>query len=276
MNMKTRTILSKALIHFFLLLGVFVTLFPFLWMILTSFKTDVECVQVPPTFLPQNWTFAGYERVWSRNILVAYENTIIVAVSIVFFQLLTASMAAYSLARLNFPGKKLIFGLILCMMMVPQNMTLIPKYKIVSALGFNDSLLGVVIPNFISISVTFFIRQNFMSFPGELEDAAKIDGCSRLKIFTRMLIPLSGSILTAMGVMVLLWAWNDLLWPTIIITSEKYRVLSMFIALCKGQYITDYGFLMAASVLAILPMVVIYAICQKSFVRSIAMTGIKG
>ena len=133
-----------------------------------------------------------------------------------------------------------------------------------------------MIPNFISISVTFFIRQNFMSFPGELEDAAKIDGYSRLKIFTRMLIPLSGSILTAMGVMVLLWAWNDLLWPTIIITSEKYRVLSMFIALCKGQYITDYGFLMAASVLAILPMVVIYAICQKSFVRSIAMTGIKG
>lgn len=111
MNMKTRTILSKALIHFFLLLGVFVTLFPFLWMILTSFKTDVECVQVPPTFLPQNWTFAGYERVWSRNILVAYKNTIIVAVSIVFFQLLTGFHGSLFAGPSEFPRQEADFRL---------------------------------------------------------------------------------------------------------------------------------------------------------------------
>ena len=131
-------------------------------------------------------------------------------------------------------------------------------------------------PNFISINVTFFIRQSFLSFPAELEEAAKIDGCSHLRIFTQILLPLSTSILTAMGVMVLLWAWNDLLWPTIIITKETNRTLSMFIALCKGQYVTDYGFLMAASTLAVLPMIIVYMIFQNAFVSSITMTGIKG
>jgi multiple sugar transport system permease protein len=244
-------------------------------MILTSFKSNVESVSVPPTLLPKVWTLGGYERVWARDIITSYKNTIAVSLSIVAFQLTTATMAAYAFARLHFPGKKILFLIILCMIMIPQNMTLITKYKIVSALGAGNRLAGIIMPNFISISVTFFIRQNFLSFPSELEDAARIDGCSYLRTFLRMLIPLSKPILTAMAVLVLLFAWNDLLWPTIIVTSEKYRVLSMFIALCKGQYITDYGFLMAASVLAIMPMIIVYTIFQKSFVSSIALTGIK-
>lgn len=267
---------GKIATHIVLILGAVLILFPFFWMILTSFKSNIECVMVPPTVFPREWTLEGYNRVLSRNITVSYVNTIIVSVSIVALQLTTASMAAYAFARLNFPGKKWLFAVILCMVMVPQNMTLIPKYKIVSDLGAADSLLGIILPNYISISVTFFLRQSFMSFPRELEEAARIDGCTHTRIFTRMVLPLSGPVLTAMGVLVLLFAWNDLLWPTVIITSEKNRVLSMFIALCKGQYITDYGFLMAASVLAILPMVMVYAIFQKSFVSSIAMTGIKG
>ena len=264
------------LVYTVLILGVFVTLFPFIWMILSSFKSNVETMQVPPTILPKNWVLDGYQRVLERDIVTSYKNTIIVAFGIVACQLVTASMAAYALARLKFPGRKLIFTIVLCMMMVPQNMTLIPKYKIVDAMGFNDSLLGVVIPSFISISVTFFMRQNFMSFPADLEEAAKIDGCSRVGIFLRILLPLSTSILVCQGVLVLLFAWNDLMWPTIIITNEKYRLLSMFISLCNGQYIIDYGFLMAASVLAVMPMIIVYAIFQNSFVTSITMTGIKG
>lgn len=267
---------GKVVIHSALLAGVFVMLFPFLWMILTSFKSNVEVIQLPPTILPQQWTISGYTRVWERNIITAYGNTIFASLGIVFFQLLTASMAAYAFARLKFPGRKMLFFVVLGMMMVPQNMTMIPKYRIVSSIGLADTLWGIITPNFISISVTFFMRQSFMGFPTELEDAAKIDGCSHMRIFTNILIPLSSSIIIAMGVMVLLFAWNDLLWPTIVITSEKYRVLSMFIALCKGQYITDYGFLMAASVLAIMPIVVVYAIFQKAFVSSITMSGIKG
>ena len=275
---KTKTIGRNYtwLVYTALILGVFVTLFPFIWMILSSFKTNVETLQIPPTIFPKNWVLDGYERVMARDIVTSYGNTIVIAVTMVISQLVTSSMAAYSLARMRFPGRNFIFALVLCMMMVPQNMTLIPKYKIVDAMGFNDTLWGVVIPSFTSISVTFFMRQNFMSFPADLEEAAKIDGCTRVGIFTKILIPLSSSILVCQGVLVLLFAWNDLMWPTIVITNEKYRTLAMFISLCNGQYITDYGFLMAASVLAVMPMIIVYAIFQNSFVTSITMTGIKG
>lgn len=267
---------GRVLIYVVLGLGVFVTLFPFVWMVLSSFKSNIESVQVPPTIIPNEWVMDGYARAWERNIVTPYINTIIIAIAITFFQLLTASMAAYAFARLKFPGRNALFFVVLCMMMVPQNMTLIPKFHIVRALGGYDSLVGIVMPNFISISVTFFIRQSFMSFPTDLEDAGKIDGCSHPRFFVQIMIPLSSSILVAMGIMVLLWAWNDLLWPTIIVTNENNRTLSMFIAMCKGQYITDYGFLMAASTLAVVPMVIVYAIFQRAFVGSITMTGIKG
>ena len=266
----------KLLTHLVLLAGVICMLLPLFWMLMTSFKNNIEAVAVPMTVFPKVWDFGGYQRVWERNIIRPYINTIIISVGIVICQLVTASMAAYAFARLNFPGKKYLFAVIICMIMIPQHMTLIPKYKIVSAMGLADTLAAVIVPNFISISVTFFLRQSFLSFPDELEDAAKIDGCSLVRIFTSMVLPLSRSVITAMGIMVLLFAWNDLLWPTIAITSEKNRVLSMFIALCKGQYVTDYGYLMAASTCAVLPMIIVYAIFQKAFVSSITMTGIKG
>lgn len=271
---KSKT--SLFVTHFVLMLGVVLTLFPFLWMLLSSFKSNIEVIQAPPTVFPAQWVLDGYRRVLERNIVTPYLNTVIVSVCIVGFQLLTGSMAAYAFARLRFPFKNALFALILCMIMVPSHMTLIPKFKLISGMGFGNTLFGIMLPNAISVTVTFFLRQSFLCFPKELEEAAVIDGCSRPRIFTRILIPLNKGILTAMGVMVLLFAWNDLLWPTVIVTSEKNRVLSMFIALCKGQYVTDYGFLMAASVCAVLPMIVVYAIFQKAFVSSIVMSGIKG
>jgi len=267
---------TKLFIHLILLSGVFTMLLPFIWMLLTSFKSNIEAVAVPMTIFPKKWDFGGYMRVWKRNIITPYRNTTIVSLAIVAFQLTTASMAAYAFARLKFPFKKVLFTIILCMIMVPQHMLLIPKYKIVSNMGFNNTLFGIILPNYISISVTFFLRQSFLSFPKELEDAAKISGCSIARIFTSILLPLSKTSLIAMGIMVLRFAWNDLLWPTVIVTSEKRRTLSMFIALCKGEYITDYGYLMAASVCAVLPIIIIYAIFQKYFMASIALSGIKG
>ncbi len=267
---------GRVILYVALSIGALITLFPFVWMLLCSFKSNLEVIQIPPSFFPKKWVADGYLRAWERNIITPYLNTIIVAVGITAFQLVTSSMAAFAFARLRFPGRNILFLIVLSMMMVPQNMTMIPKFQIVRALGGYDKLIGIIMPNFISINVTFFIRQSFLSFPTELEEASKIDGCSIPRFFIRIMLPLSTSILTAMGIMVLLWAWNDLLWPTIIITNESNRTLSMFIAMCKGQYVTDYGFLMAASSLAVVPMIVIYMIFQKAFVSSITMTGIKG
>jgi multiple sugar transport system permease protein len=274
-NINSRKI-SNFFIHLVLLTGIFTALLPFIWMILTSFKSNIEAVAVPMTVFPKVWDIGGYQRVWERDILTPYKNTIIITIAIVAMQLITGSMAAYSFARLKFPFKKVLFTIILCMLMVPQHMLLVPKYKIVSNLGFADNLIGVVIPNSVSITVTFFLRQSFLTFPKELEDAAKISGCSLVRIFTSILLPLTKAPLIAMGIMVMMFAWNDLLWPTVILTSEKRRLLSMFIGLCRGQYITDYGYLMAASVCAVLPMIIIYAFFQKYFIASITMTGIKG
>lgn len=267
---------GRILIYFVLIIGLVIFLFPFLWMLLSSFKSNIECVLVPPTFFPSEWDVAGYERAFGRGVLTAYSNTFIIAFGTVFLQLLSSAMAAYAFARLNFPGKNVLFLLILFTMMVPQNMTVITKYKIVSALGLINTLPGVIAANCVSVSMTFFIRQSFLSFPNELVDAAKIDGCSHVGIFVRIMLPLSKQILTSTGILLLLNAWNELLWPTICISSERNRVLSMFIALCKGQYVTDYGFLMAASVLAVGPVIAIYIIFQKAFIGSIVMTGIKG
>lgn len=267
---------GRVMLYIVLIFGALVTIFPFIWMLLCSFKSNIEVIQIPPSFLPKVWVADGYLRAWERNITTPYLNTIIVAVGITVLQLATASMAAFAFARLRFPGRNILFLIVLSMMMVPQNMTMIPKFQIVRALGGYDKLIGIIMPNFISINVTFFIRQSFLSFPAELEEASKIDGCSIPRFFVQIMLPLSTSILTAMGIMVLLWAWNDLLWPTIIITNEANRTLSMFIALCKGQYVTDYGFLMAASALAVVPMIIVYMIFQKTFVSSITMTGIKG
>ena len=267
---------GRVILYVALSIGALITLFPFVWMLLCSFKSNLEVIQIPPSFFPKKWVADGYLRAWERNIITPYLNTIIVAVGITAFQLVTSSMAAFAFARLRFPGRNILFLIVLSMMMVPQNMTMIPKFQIVRALGGYDKLIGIIMPNFISINVTFFIRQSFLSFPTELEEASKIDGCSIPRFFIRIMLPLSTSILTAMGIMVLLWAWNDLLWPTIIITNESNRTLSMFIAMCKEQYVTDYGFLMAASSLAVVPMIVIYMIFQKAFVSSITMTGIKG
>ena len=271
-----QTNVSKGLTHFFLLLGVFVMLFPFLWMLLSSFKSNIELLRIPITILPEKIDFSGYNRVRTGNIFVPYMNTIIVSVSIVACQLVTASMAACAFARLDFPGKKIFFFLILCMLMIPPHMTLVTKFKVVSNLGMSNQLIGIIAPSFISITVTFFFRQGFMTFPRDLEDAAIIDGCSRARIFAQILIPLQKAILTAMGIMILLFAWNDLLWPLVVINSEKRRVLSIFIALARGDFFTDYSYYMAASTCAIAPMIIVYSIFQKAFVSAITMSGIKG
>ena len=156
---------GRVLMYIILILGVIVMLFPFIWMLLCSFKSNIEVIQIPPTFFPKEWVADGYIRAWERNIVTPYINTAITSVCITVLQLVTASMAAFAFARLRFPGRNVLFLVVLSMMMVPQNMTMIPKFHIVRALGGYDKLIGIIMPNFISINVTFFIRQNFLSFP---------------------------------------------------------------------------------------------------------------
>lgn len=273
-NLRMRT-LSHMAVQAVLLAGAVFMLTPFLLMIFSSFKTNGEIMKVPITLLPRQWVMANYDRVFSADILKAYQNTTIVAIAIVCSQLLTGAMAAYAFARLEFPLKNVLFVFVLSLCMIPPYMTLIPRFRMLSEWGAANTLTGIVLPNSVSITVVFFLRQNFLGFPRELEEAAKIDGAGHIRIFATILLPLQSTAMCAMGVLVLLFAWNDLLWPNIIISSESKRVLSIFVVNIQGHHGTEFGFLMAAGCIAILPMVVVYALGQRAFMASVAMSGIK-
>lgn len=268
---------NKIIIYIILIAGSVMMLVPFLWMILTSFKTYEETVAIPMVWFPSEWRTSNYTEVLMRlDFLKYYKNTIIVTVLTVVLMMLFGSMSAYAFARMNFPFKNVIFAALLTIFMVPGQLTMIPKYLIISKLKWVDTLAGIIVPNVFSVYTMFLLRQFFASLPGELEDAGKIDGCSYFRLYWNISLPLCKSGMVAMTVLNVLWAWNDLLWPLIATSTDKLRVLSVGISTLQGQHGTDYPLLMAAGVMAVIPMAIMYIIGQKYFIAGIAFTGVKG
>lgn len=277
MNKKIVGNVSAALKLLLLSIGAVCMIIPFVWMVLTSFKTLAEVNHIPMIWLPSHFDFTNYQEVLDRlNFVLYFKNTLINTVVITGGQVIICSLAAYAFARLHFPGRDKIFFVMLAVMMVPSQMTIIPQYLIVAKLGWLNTYAALIIPQLFSAYGTFFLRQFFLTLPKELEDSAKIDGCSYFRIFWRIMLPLCSNGLIAFGIFTVLWAWNDLLWPLLVTTKDNMRVLSVAIATLNGYYVTDYNLLMAASVLAILPMIVMYVFGQKHFIEGIAVTGIKG
>ena len=289
MEGKVKYNLNTIIVLVLLLLGSVVMIVPFLWMILTAFKTFQESLQIPIQWLPHDLFMEGGSFTISTRILDNfsevlvrlnftrfYINTIIVTVTITGMQVLICSMAAYGFSRIEFPGRGIIFLGLLSMFMVPSQMTLIPSFLLLSNLGWINTFYALTIPHFFSIFGTFFLRQFFLTLPKELEEAAIIDGASHPRIYAQICLPLCTAALAALAIFTMLWAWNDLLWPLIMANREALRLLSVGIATLLGQYSTRNNWLMAASILATLPMIVIFIMFQKQFVSGIAITGIKG
>lgn len=271
---RNSTTVLKVLL---LSIGAVFMIIPFVWMVLTSFKTLAEVNHIPMIWLPSNFEFTNYQEVLGRlNFVKYFKNTVINTIVITGGQVMICAIAAYAFARLSFPGRDKIFFVLLAVMMVPSQMTIIPQYLIVGKLGWLNTYAALIIPQLFSAYGTFFLRQFFLTLPKELEDSAKIDGCSYFRIFWKIMLPLCSNGLVAFGIFTVLWAWNDLLWPLLVTTKDNMRVLSVAIATLNGYYVTDYNLLMAASVLAILPMIIMYIIGQKHFIEGIAVTGIKG
>lgn len=268
---------DSILVYIILAAGSVIMLLPFLWMILTSFKSYEETITIPIVWIPSEWKISNYTEVLMRlDFLKYYINTIIVTVVTIVLMMIFGSMAAYAFARMNFPFKNVIFAALLTIFMVPGQLTMIPKYLIISKLGWVDTLKGIVVPNIFSVYTMFLLRQFFASLPKELEDAGKIDGCSYFRLYWNISLPLCKSGLVAMTVLNVLWAWNELLWPLIATSTDKLRVLSVGMATLQGQHGTDYPLLMAAGVMAVIPMALMYIIGQKYFIAGIAFTGVKG
>ena len=271
-------IASRVLIYSLLLLGCSFTLLPFLWMLSTSFKSSTEIVKLPPTLIPEKFTLQSYQTIFNDPRLPLarfYLNSIIVSISVVLMVLFTSSLAGYVFAKYQFFGKNYIFTLLLASMMIPFQVMMIPLYLILVRLHIVDSLAGLIVPGATSAFGIFLMRQFIESIPSELIDAARIDGASEFGIYSRIVLPQMSAALATLGIFQFMGTWNDYLWPLIVITTTEKRTLPIMLTWYNSQHGSRNDLTMAASVLVILPIVVVYFIFQRWIVRGIALTGFK-
>lgn len=268
---------QNAAVHIILILGAIVMVTPFFWMFSTSLKSFADSMKVPPQFLPEVWHFENYREVLDTlDFSRYYLNTVIVTAGRTAGQLILCSIAAYAFACLRFPGKNILFVGILTVLMVPSQVVMIPSFVLMREFGWLDTFYVLIIPGVFSAFGTFLMRQFFLTLPRELEEAAKIDGCSYFRIFWNIYLPLSRSALISLAIFTILASWNELLWPLVMTNSENMRLLSIGIATFQGQHSTDYPLLMAGAVMSTLPIVVLFIFLQRYFIEGIAMSAVKG
>jgi len=269
-----KTVLLYAVLG--LCAAIFIT--PFLWMLQASVKNTAQIFAFPPKLLPNPVVWRNYIRAWTAVPLARfYLNSIIVAGSVAFAQVVTSAMAAYVFARLSFPFKNVIFVFFLAIMMIPIQVTVIPLFIIVKTLGLIDSYGALILPFLAYPFGTFLLRQFFLTIPREIEDAARADGCPRLRILVQIIAPLSKSALFTLGMLAFMFIWNSFFWPLLVTNTEKHFTIQVGLAMLRTQLImeVDWGLLMAATVISILPVLIFYMFTQKQIIKGITLTGLK-
>ena len=274
-NMKAKENFTKVLIHVILILVSITMLVPFIWMILTAFKTVTEATSVDPfVIFPKVWRTDSFKEVIRNiNFLVLYKNTLLMIFFRVLCAVLTATMAGYAFGRLHFKGRDFCFSLVLLQMMVPAQIFISPQYIMVSKMGMLNTIFGLVFPGMVTAFGTFLLRQGYMGLPNDLEEAARLDGCNIGQTFLYIMAPLTRSSMVALGIFTAVFAFKDLMWPMIVNTDKDMLVLSSALAKMQGQYASKFPELMAASLIACIPMIVLYVIFQKQFIEGIATSG---
>jgi len=252
--------------------------FPFIWMVRTSFMLPTEALHFPPIWFTSHLTFKNYVGALTVQPFARYIlNSLFIALAITVGQLLTASLGAYAFARLRFPGRDKLFLLYLATMMIPSQITLVPLFVLVARVGWIDNYAALIVPGLSSAFLTFLLRQFFLSIPTELEDAARIDGAGYFRIYATIILPLSQPALASCALFAFMGSWTSFLWPLIVIRTREFRPVPLGLAaMQQEQGFTDFPRLMAGSVLAILPIMIIFVLLQRYYVDGIALTGIKG
>lgn len=274
---KTSITPGRILVHAILIFASVLMVIPFIWMVLTAFKSLAEATAIPVQIFPSRLRWENFTALFeSFNFGTLYANSIVATILRVTAQISFAAMAGYAFARLKFPGRDAIFAVILSVMMIPPVLYLIPKFLLMTQLGWVNTLQGYVVPGFTSAFGTFLLRQFFKTLPEELSEAAKLDGCGPVRTFFWIMLPLARPGLVAFGIFAILWSWNELLWPLIILNSPEKMTLSVGLATMEGEYVSDYPLMMAGAVLAVMPMILMFFVFQKQFIEGIALTGSKG
>lgn len=268
---------GKTIIYILLILGSFIMIFPFLWMIITSIKSFTESTLIPPTMFPHNVVFENYPDVCeSLPFGSLYFNTLVLIFIRIICATIFCSMAGFAFAKLKFPLKNLMFIIILTQLMLPSQVFVLPQYKMVANLGQLNTLFALVFPGLVSAFGTFFLRQFYMTLPDDLMEAAKLDGCNIGQTFLKIMFPLTKTSVMALGIFTAIIAYGEMMWPLIVNSDITKMTLASGISTLQGQYMTDFPKLMAGSTLAMLPMLILYLLFQRQFVEGIALTGTKG
>jgi len=276
-NQELGRLLTRVLLLVSVTAAAAIVLLPLVWMVLTSVKPESDVTAFPPSLWPAHWTLAAYANVWTRVPFGRFFlNTVIFAGGVTFVSLLFDSMTAYALSRLRFPGRDVIFVVILVAMMLPFQVTFIPLYVIVHSLHLLNSYGGLIIPRATNAFGIFMLRQFFMTLPRDLDEAARVDGASEFYIYSRIILPLSGPALATLAIFHFMYNWNDFLWPLLVTSTTDMETLPAGLALFVGQHVVEYAVVMAGAVLALIPLFVLFIFAQKYFVRGVALTGLKG
>jgi multiple sugar transport system permease protein len=269
---------SEVLTYIALILVAAIIIVPLLWMFLTSFKTDFDAINSPASPLPDPIVTEAYSTLATGDlpILKWLLNSFVAAAAQTIIIVATASMAAYALARLTFPGKGIVFSVIIATLLVPAVILLIPNYLVVDNFGWLDTLWAVIVPGSAGAFGVFFLRQFFISLPGEIEEAARVDGAGDFRIFWQIILPLSRPALATLAVLSFLTNWNDFIWPVYVLLSPENLTLQPGLSVLQGTYSTHYGIVMAGAVIASVPVLILFSLAQKQIVESVASSGVKG
>lgn len=273
--MKRKKIIGNGILIIILFVLGCAVCFPFFWMILSSFKTNLEIGQSVPTFFPQNPTTGNFEHLFADMSFGIYlKNTVIITVYLLLGVLIN-SMAGYGFAKFRFKGKNILFVIVLCTLMIPAQVTMIPIYVIMNLAGLTDTYTGMVLPGLVSAFAIFLFRQFISTISDDFLEAAKIDGAGEAYIFTRIILPLTKPILSLQIVLTFINGWNSFLWPLIMSNDDKRYTLSVGLALMQNMYSQDYGLLMAGATIMIIPVIVVYTVFQKQIIRGISLSSYK-
>jgi len=274
--LKITTLIRRISIHILLLVGLAITLAPFIWMVSTSFKSAESVFTYPPQWVPKHPTLEQYQKLFREvNFLQFFKNTVVVAFGITLFSLFLNSLGGYAFAKYRFPGKEKIFGLLLATMMVPGQITMIPVFLMLKSIGLINSYWGLIIPAGASAFGIFLMRQFITTIPNDLIESARIDGCSEFRIFWTIILPLCKPVLAALGIFTFMGSWNAFLWPLIVMIKEDMYTLPVALANLSGQYATKFGLLMAGAVVVVAPVIIVFILAQRYVIKGVAVTGLK-
>ena len=273
MKRKVSSVLLNGIL---LILGI-VTVYPFFWMLSSSFKQNKEIMALHQKFLPQEFILSNYESMNAHfNFLRFFANSLFITVVVTLLVIYTSTLCGFVLSKYKFKGREFLFSVVLSTMMIPWCVTIIPKYSMIQSFGWMNSYKALIIPAMFSGFGIFMMKQHIASLPDEILEAARIDGANEFYIFHRIIMPMAKNGISSIAIFQFVWTWEDFLWPYLVINDQEKQLLAVGLKMFNGQYSTDYGALFAATAISILPVLLIYLFFQKQFIAGIASSAVKG